>query len=239
MNANGSRLRYTADLLASCSRLPRFWPRYPSEPLAIGGSDENVAEQNEVLLGGVQALVHALEAKDPYTGGHSARVRAYAVAIGREMHLSQTEIHLISLGAELHDIGKIGVRDALLLKPGRLTPEEYVQVIRHTEIGVRILTPLLEDNPEVLGIVAFHHERVDGSGLPNGLAGEEIPLGARIVGVADAFDAMTSGRPYRGPMTAASALREIRKYAGIQFDEDCARAAACLVNLAPCRGLDS
>ncbi len=178
----------------------------------------------EVLLQGAQALARALEAKDPSTWGHSARVSECSAAIARELGLSEEEVKTVALGGELHDVGKIGVREDLLCKPGPLTVDEYHQVMEHTVIGTRILTPLLHNHPELLCVVRSHHERVDGSGFPDGLRGEEIALAARIVAVADAFDAMTTARPYRSTLTGSDALRELERNAGSQFDRDCVLA---------------
>jgi putative nucleotidyltransferase with HDIG domain len=172
----------------------------------------------ELFLEGVQTLVHALEAKDPYTQGHSARVAAYAGAIGRALRLSEAEVQVLELGAELHDIGKIGVRESVLQKDGRLSREEYEHIMAHTVIGARILEPLLKHEPQAIAIVRSHHERLDGAGLPDGLRGEEIPLMARIVTVADSFDAMTSSRPYRPALPVEHAQRELRSRSGEQFD---------------------
>jgi response regulator RpfG family c-di-GMP phosphodiesterase len=172
----------------------------------------------ELYLEGIQTLVHALEAKDPYTKGHSARVASYARATAELMGLAEDQRDIIALGADLHDIGKIGVIEAVLNKVGGLSDEEYRYIMTHTLIGERILTPLLRTAPDALAIVRSHHERVDGTGLPDGLAGEAIPLAARIVAVADAFDAMTSSRPYRPAIPAEVAARELRIAQGHQFD---------------------
>jgi putative two-component system response regulator len=180
--------------------------------------DQQALRIEELFLEGVQALAQALEAKDPYTKGHSSRVAAYAGNVARRLGLSDADAALVELGAELHDVGKIGVRETVLQKPGPLTPEEYAHIMEHPVIGARILGPLLKHAPQVLAIVRSHHERVDGQGLPDGLSGEAISLHARIVAVADAFDAMTTGRPYRPQRTVADALEEMRRGAGTQWD---------------------
>lgn len=172
----------------------------------------------ELFLEGIQTLVHALEAKDPYTRGHSARVSAYSGGIARALTLPEDEVQLIELGAELHDVGKIGVHESVLNKPGPLTDDEYRHVMEHTVIGARILAPLMKNIPEAIAIVRSHHERLDGQGMPDGLSGERIPKYARIVSVADAFDAMTSGRSYRGGLGTAKAISELRAEVGRQFD---------------------
>jgi putative two-component system response regulator len=172
----------------------------------------------ELFLGGVQALAQALEAKDAYLRGHSLRVAQYAVAVGRQLGLDAPSVDTISLGARLHDIGKIGVSEEVLHKPGKLTAEEYRHIMEHTVIGARILGPLLRDAPEVIGIVRSHHERMDGRGSPDGLVGDAVPPLARIVSVADAFDAMTSERPYRGSLPVSRALDELQRERGVQWD---------------------
>jgi response regulator RpfG family c-di-GMP phosphodiesterase len=172
----------------------------------------------ELFLEGVHALVQALEAKDAYTRGHSERVATYAVGIGRALGSDDAMVDTLALGSELHDIGKIGVSEAVLLKPSKLTDEEYRHIMSHTVIGARILGPLLRDAPQALEIVRSHHERMDGRGLPDGLAGDAIPFVARVVSVADAFDAMTSARPYRPSLAVERALAELDACAGKQFD---------------------
>jgi response regulator RpfG family c-di-GMP phosphodiesterase len=174
----------------------------------------------ELFLEAVQMLVEALEAKDAYTRGHSARVSAYAAATARALGMSATEVDLVQLGAEMHDVGKIGVREAVLLKPANLTDEEYRHIMEHTVIGARILAPLFKNAPQALAIVRSHHERFDGKGFPDGLKGEEIPLYARIVCVADAFDAMTSGRTYRTARRPQEAFSEMHAHVGRQFDPE-------------------
>ena len=185
--------------------------------------EARVAEQarrlEELFVAGVQALAEALEVKDPYTRGHSVRVSQYAEVIARGMELDADVVRQIRLGGHVHDIGKIGVREAVLNKPGPLTPEEYHHIMTHPVTGWRILAPLLSDAPIALNVVRSHHERLDGTGVPDGLAGEQIPLEARIVAVADALDAMTSGRRYRrAEHSVDGALREIEANVGTQFD---------------------
>ncbi len=183
------------------------------------------------FLGGVQALVQALEAKDPYTRGHSERVSRYAAAIARGLGLDEATVRAVELGGRLHDIGKIGVREEILGKPARLTREEYEHVMTHMMVGWRILSGLVDDRPELLNIVRHHHERMDGAGLPDRLAGEAIPLEARIVAVADSFDAMTSGRRYRddGGKLLEEALAELERCIGTQFDAACVRTFTAAV----------
>ena len=180
----------------------------------------------ELFLATLQAFAAALEVKDPYTRGHSIRVSQYSVAIARALRLDDETIRQIDIGGHLHDIGKIGVRESVLNKPGPLTDEEYEHIMTHPVVGWRILTPLLTDVPLALRIVRSHHERYDGRGVPDGLQGDEIPLEARIAAVADAFDAMTSGRVYRqgGRLTVAAALAEVDRCRGSQFDPEVALA---------------
>ncbi|HEX6965621.1 MAG TPA: HD domain-containing phosphohydrolase [Gemmatimonadaceae bacterium] len=194
--------------------------------------EERVAVQarriEELFLGSVHSLVEALELKDPYTRGHSARVSHYAVAIARELGLGADAVRQIELGGHLHDIGKIGVREAVLNKTGPLTPEEYEHIMTHPVLGWRILTPLLTDHPLVLNMVRSHHERLDGRGVPDGLSAHAIPLEARIACVADAFDAMLSRRPYRQGRSRDEAMAELRERAGEQFDPDVVEAFIAL-----------
>ena len=179
----------------------------------------------ELFLGGVQTLAEALEAKDHYTRGHSVRVGKYASLIAKALDLDDETIRQIELGGNVHDIGKIGVREEVLRKAGNLTDEEYEHIRVHPVVGWRILSPLMSDVPVALNVVRSHHERVDGSGFPDGLQGDQIPLEARIVALADALDAMTSGRPYRADYGFEEALKEIEKHVGTQFDARVVAAA--------------
>src|SRR5687768_10971045 len=185
--------------------------------------EERVAAQarrlEELFLVSVQSLADALEVKDRYTRGHSMRVSQYSTSIATILGLDADTVRQINLGGHLHDIGKIGVREAVLNKPGALTDEEYQHIMTHPVVGWRILAPLLSDAPIALNVVRSHHERIDGTGVPDGLKGDQIPLEARIAAVADAFDAMMSGRPYRGvQMPLEQALRELTDNRGSQFD---------------------
>ena len=170
-----------------------------------------------------ETLAAALDARDPYTAGHSLRVADYSLEIAHELGLSQHQIEIICIGAQLHDIGKIGISDGILLKPGPLTPAEFGLIKLHPQIGRRIL----EKDPgfdSILDLVELHHENWDGTGYPYGLAEHKIPLEARIVRVADAFDAMTTDRSYRTGHSPESAIEEIRACSGRQFDPNIARA---------------
>jgi cyclic di-GMP phosphodiesterase len=179
------------------------------------------AERLETLfLASIQSLADALELKDPYTRGHSVRVSQYGVAIARQLGLSTTLTAQIELGGHLHDVGKIGVREEVLRKAGPLTTDEYEHIMTHPVLGWQILQPLLGENPVALNIVRSHHERIDGHGIPDKLSGDEIPREARIIAVADAFDAMMSKRPYRNGLTFTEAMAELRRVAGTQFDPE-------------------
>jgi putative two-component system response regulator len=163
------------------------------------------------------ALAVAVEAKDPYTEGHLHRLEEYASRISSALALPAHAKQVNEYGALLHDIGKIGIPEAILNKPGKLTPEEFAIIKQHPEIGERICRPL-RLGAEISPIVRGHHERWDGGGYPDGLAGEAIPLGARIVAVADAFDAMTTDRPYRKALALEKAWKILREGAGTQWD---------------------
>jgi putative nucleotidyltransferase with HDIG domain len=174
----------------------------------------------ELFLQGVQTLAHALEAKDAYTSGHSIRVSRYAMQTAVRLGFTGERLEEIRLGAELHDIGKIGTREAVLNKPGPLTDDEFRHITEHTILGERILAPLARENPTVLRIVRHHHERMDGRGFPDRLQGGDIPIEARIVCVVDAFDAMTTNRAYRASRTPAEAMEELDRCVGGHFDTD-------------------
>jgi response regulator RpfG family c-di-GMP phosphodiesterase len=185
--------------------------------------EEKVAVQarrlEELFLASIQSLAEALEVKDPYTRGHSVRVSHYSVMIARELGLDGELLRQVELGGHVHDIGKIGVREDVLNKPGKLTDAEYEHIMTHPVVGWRILAPLLGDTPVALNIVRSHHERFDGRGVPDRLAGEQIPFEARIAAVADSFDAMTSDRPYRPDgMSIEASIAELVRCSGSQFD---------------------
>ncbi len=167
-------------------------------------------------------LSRAIEARDPYTRGHSTRVTVLAEAVARRLGWSEEQIASLRVGGPLHDIGKLAVSDEVLCKEGRLDDDELAQIREHPKIGAKILlriTTLREAIPYVL----YHHERWDGTGYPSGKAGEEIPVEARVLAIADAFDAMTSDRPYRSALTHEEALAEVERCAGTQFDPKIAR----------------
>ena len=175
------------------------------------------AQTQAAYLGAIRALAAALDARDPYTAGHSERVSTLAVEMGRAMALTAEELDVLRLGALLHDIGKIGVPDEVLGKPAALTPAEFELIRAHPVIGARILRSIPFLTPH-LPIVELHHERPDGHGYPYGLVGEAIPLGARIVHVADAYDAITSARAYRPGRLPHEAIAELHRGEGTDFD---------------------
>jgi response regulator RpfG family c-di-GMP phosphodiesterase len=183
--------------------------------------EQRVQEQarriEELSLERLQALVHFLEEKDPYTRGHSVRVANYATRIACVLGLPAAVTDVITLGAELHDIGKIGVSEQVLHKEGKLSEAEYRHIMEHPVIGARILAPLMRDVPAALAIVRSHHERLDGKGFPDSLKGDQIPLEVRVVTVSDSFDAMTSVRPYRPALSVHKALQELEDGIGSQF----------------------
>jgi len=166
----------------------------------------------------VQSLVNALEAKDRYTQGHSLRVTRLATYLSEELGLSETETSKVTLASQLHDIGKLAISDQILNKKSRLTDEEYALIKQHPVAGHRILDPILHDSS--LTAVLHHHEHFNGGGYPKGLSGEKIPMEARIISIADAFDAMTSDRAYRKNIPREDACREIKRCSGKQFDPE-------------------
>jgi putative nucleotidyltransferase with HDIG domain len=175
-------------------------------------------EMRDMFTQTIGALAEAVDKRDPYTSKHSHRVKQIAVDIGREMRVSASELEALEWGGLLHDVGKIGVPDNVLLKTDRLTRDERMTMNAHPVLGAQIISPVTKLAPE-LPIIRHHHEWFNGSGYPDRLIGDEIPKLARILHVADAFEAMTAQRPYRmTPLTPEQALSELRKFAGIQFD---------------------
>ncbi|MFA6079502.1 MAG: HD-GYP domain-containing protein [Candidatus Omnitrophota bacterium] len=188
----------------------------------IGELKLSLVREKKAHLESIVALTNAMEMRDPYTKHHLNRVEEYALLIAKEMHLSHDDVHKLKYGCFLHDIGKIYIESALLQKV-KLTPEDFEEIKKHSENGAKIIEGIsfLSD---VKDMVLYHQERYDGSGYPNGLKGNEIPLLARIVSVADAFDAMTTERPYKPKMSYKEAMDEVEKHAGTQFDPDVAKA---------------
>jgi len=192
----------------------------------LGMAIENArlyGDLEDTFMGTITALAAAVDAKDPYTAGHSNEVTTLAVALAQDLGLDAEEVQKIRIAATLHDIGKIGIDGTILLKPGRLTEEERQTINRHPAIGADILAPL-DFLREMVPLVLFHHERYGGGGYPSGICGEAIPFGARIISVADAFNAMVSDRPYREGLSLEAAMREIRDNSGTQFDPVVAEA---------------
>lgn len=171
----------------------------------------------QAYMESIETLRYTVEAKDPYTRGHSDRVSEYSVLIGKYLGLSEEDLHTLKVGGLFHDVGKIGIPDAILLKPGKLTNDEYSEIKNHPAIGVHILSNA-KIFAEIIPIVKHHHERYDGFGYPSNLKGEAIPYFARIAAVADTFDAMTSRRTYRDSLSLDIVKDEINKNKGIQFD---------------------
>jgi putative nucleotidyltransferase with HDIG domain len=186
-------------------------------------SAQLVKQQADLFIQTVTALARAVELRDSYTGSHTQRVTDYALLLAEELHLPAEEVRWLRIGTPLHDIGKIGIEDSILRKPGLLTKAEFEQMKSHTVKGAEMVSAIPQLAP-LIPIIRHHHERWDGQGYPDGLAGEQIPLLARIVAVADAFDAMSSERPYRRALSPQDAFAEILARAGTHFDPRCAQA---------------
>jgi putative nucleotidyltransferase with HDIG domain len=178
---------------------------------------EAAEENRELFIGSIRMLAAAIDEKDPYTRGHSGRVAKYSTLIGQELGLSAQELDKLRIAALLHDVGKIGVEDRVLKKPGALTPEEFELMKQHTVKGANIMRPVSQLK-EMLPGIELHHEHIDGRGYPYGLHGPQIPLMARIIGVADTLDAMTTNRPYQSAMDIDFALNRIKSLTGSKFD---------------------
>jgi putative nucleotidyltransferase with HDIG domain len=214
---------------------------YDSRTRSFPGPERHLAELAAAQIGGLLAayeheervqrlyretlasLSNALEAKDAITSQHTEEVVRLAVAVAAELDLELGVVQSVELGAVLHDIGKVRVPETILNKPGALTEEEWVVMRTHPEVGEQILRPI-QSLQSILPIVRHHHERWDGSGYPDGLAGSAIPLGARIVAVCDAYRAMTENRPYRSALPEAQARKELEQGTGAQFDAECIQA---------------
>ncbi len=174
-------------------------------------------ELKEANIAAMKALIMSEEARDLYTSGHSRRVTEYAVTIAKKMGLSKSQVQHIRYAGYLHDIGKIGISDAILNKKGRFTDEEWQVIRKHPDTALDILNPL-KFLPEEKVMIKHHHERYDGKGYPDGLCGENIPLGARILSIADSFDAMNSKRPYRDALPKERIVSELKSAKGTQLD---------------------
>ncbi len=175
-------------------------------------------ESEEMFFQTVDSLADAIEKRDPHTGGHTQRVTRYSLAISRYLPLNPSERKWLKITSVLHDIGKIGIEDTILKKPARLSPREFDRIKRHSEMGANIIDHIRQLREIVPG-VKHHHEHVDGGGYPDGLKGEEIPILAKIIAVADTYDAMTTERPYRRAIAKKGAVEELKKCAGTQFDQ--------------------
>ena len=188
---------------------------------------KQAGEIRKLFLSAIETLVSTLEASDQYTAGHSRGVTNIALRLGRQLGLSADQTEDLRWGALLHDVGKIAVDPRILNKPGKLDPEEYRHIMTHAIVGPNLVRPLV--NERVVAIISHHHDRYDGSGLDQTVAGEDIPLEARIVAVADAFGAMVSDRPYRAAMSMKEALEEVKLHSGTQFDPEIASALLAIV----------
>jgi HD-GYP domain-containing protein (c-di-GMP phosphodiesterase class II) len=194
---------------------------------------KKVVEIRDMFTQTVRSLAGAIDAKDPFTAGHSERVQLIAKDLGAELHCSDSELEALEWGGLLHDVGKIGIPDAILLKAGSLTRDERMVMNAHPVKGEEILKPVEKLKPE-LPIIRHHHEWFNGSGYPDRLIGHEIPRLARIMHVADSFEAMTAARPYRlNPLTERQAIDELHKFSGIQFDPEVVAAFDRIVALRP------
>ncbi|MFZ0317723.1 MAG: HD domain-containing phosphohydrolase, partial [Candidatus Sulfotelmatobacter sp.] len=181
---------------------------------------KRAAEENRALfLGSIQMLAGAVDEKDPYTRGHSDRVTRYSLMIGKELNLDATFMETLQISAQLHDVGKIGIEDRILKKPGALTAEEFEVMKTHTTKGANILRPVTQ-LAEMLPGIELHHEALDGRGYPYGLQGDQIPLLAKLIAVADTFDALTTNRPYQHAHTPEEALKIIQNLAGKRLDPE-------------------
>jgi response regulator RpfG family c-di-GMP phosphodiesterase len=181
------------------------------------GNGEGSSSGNQNCLEFSKVLAFTLEEKDPYTSGHSERVCYYSDFISKKLSLNSKDRNEIRIASYLHDIGKIGISNRFINKKGTLSSTEWAIIKQHTKKSLELLVPL-NLSPPILSYINHHHERYDGSGYPDGLSGEKIPLGARIIAIADAYDSMTSDRPYRKPLSNGDAKSELLKYAGKQFD---------------------
>ena len=191
--------------------------------------DYQTKKIRNIFLGAIEALVSALEAKDKYTAGHSRRTADIAVALGKELGLSKDDIEDLRWAGLLHDVGKIAVDQIIQNKPSKLTHEEYEHIMIHASVGAGIVKPVV--NGEIVEIIKHHHDHYDGTGLHQVIVGEDTPLGARILAVADAFDAITSERPYRPAMSKEFACTEIERCKSKQFDPKVVNAFSKIINL--------
>jgi len=224
------RLVRTARVVTSGDLTARSGIRSGDEIGTLASSfDEMTGRLQRQHLATIKALTSAIDARDPHTMGHSVRVGQLAVMLGRHLRLEDSVLARLEIGGYLHDIGKIGIRDAILLKPGSLTPEERRVIEEHPRIGLAILDPV-DLAREVIEFVEGHHERLDGSGYPHGATEGGVTTVARIAAVCDVYDAVTSERPYRGPMEPEAALAMLRSGAGRLFDPQVVEALAAVLD---------
>jgi len=212
------RIGYFAPALATVSLVEFYYPY------------KLLSDQEEALYAGLGMIAQAIDAKDPYTARHSVNVASVAARIARVLGLGEGEVRKIRIGALLHDIGKVGVKGAIIRKPGSLEAEEGAAMRQHPVIGAEIMEPV-EFLREASRMVRYHHEHYDGSGYPDGLRAEEIPLGSRIILVADAFDAIITDRPYRSGRSKLDAVRILREHSGRQFDPQVVAALESVLDL--------
>lgn len=180
-------------------------------------------ELEEMFFQTAESLADAIEKRDPYTGGHTQRVTQYSLTLAKYLQLKPIEMKWLKISAVLHDIGKIGIDDQILRKPERLNPEEFDEIKRHAVMGAEIIDHIKQLKHIIPG-VKYHHEQLDGTGYPEGLKGEKIPIPAKIVAVADTYDAMTTDRPYRRALSKEMAIKELKRCTGTQFDQDVVEA---------------
>jgi len=214
--------RAVGGLTVYATRANNFIPSDAHLLCAIASQIATVVENGRLIRDTVSTLVslaRAIDAKDRYTQGHSARVTAYSVLLAERAGINGPELAMLKQIGPMHDIGKIGISETIINKPARLSPQERRVIQQHPVIGERIVNSIRTFQP-ALYLVRNHHEDYDGSGYPDGLRGEEIPLAARVLRIADTWDAMTTRRPYRDPLNPETAFEELRRHAGTQFDAD-------------------
>jgi HD-GYP domain-containing protein (c-di-GMP phosphodiesterase class II) len=180
-------------------------------------------ELEEMFFQTAESLADAIEKRDPYTGGHTKRVTLFSLATAKYLKLNPSERKWLKIASVLHDIGKIGIEDQILRKPELLNPEEFSAIKRHSDMGAEIIEHIRQLKDIIPG-VKYHHEQINGKGYPEGLKGESIPILAKIVAVADTYDAMTTDRPYRKAMERETAIQELKRCAGVQFDSEVVKA---------------
>jgi len=191
-----------------------------ADQVAIALDNARLYQQlDEMFFQTAESLADAIEKRDPYTGGHTQRVTSYSLATAKYLQLKPMEMKLLRIASVLHDIGKIGIEDQILRKPERLNPEEFNMIKSHAKMGAEIIEHIRQLREIVPG-VKYHHEQINGRGYPDGLRGDEIPIIAKIVAAADTYDAMTTDRPYRKGLSKETAIMELKRCSGTQFDRD-------------------